>query len=71
MEFQKTFLLTYQSFTTPENLLKKLSQRYKVPENKFDVNQTKVIQLRVINVIRKWLEEHFHEFNDQQVWNFL
>lgn len=31
MEYVKTFLLTYQSFTTPAKLLQKLIQRYHVP----------------------------------------
>lgn len=32
IEYLKTFLLTYQSFTTPQKLLQKLIQRYHVPQ---------------------------------------
>ena len=31
----KTFLMTYQSFTTPRKLLEKLFQRYEVPLNRY------------------------------------
>lgn len=32
MQFVKTFLMTYQSFATPEKLLAKLIQRFDVPK---------------------------------------
>lgn len=61
MEFVKTFLYTYQSFATPEKLLKKLIERYNVvrPEGmsfrEFAVLK-QTIQARVINALRLWVE---------------
>ena len=61
IEFVKTFLLTYQSFSTPDKLLRKLIERYNVvipegmPRSQFGhVRQT--IQARVINALRLWVE---------------
>ena len=57
----KTFLYTYQSFATPEKLLKKLIERYNVvrPEGmsfrEFAVLK-QTIQARVINALRLWVE---------------
>jgi glycine hydroxymethyltransferase/Rap guanine nucleotide exchange factor 1 len=51
----RVFLYTYQSFTTPEMLLKKLIQRYHVPipkgmeEDKFKTELQQPIRLRVCN----------------------
>lgn len=61
LEFVKTFLFTYQAFTTPEKLLKKLIERYNVvcPEGmslkEFDVMR-QTIQARVINALRLWVD---------------
>ncbi len=61
IEFVKTFLLTYQSFATPDKLLRKLIERYNVvltegmALSQFNhVRQT--IQARVINALRLWVE---------------
>ncbi len=70
-KFRDTFLLTYRSFTTPDRLLEKLRQRYNVPvvdPNSEDEAATrKAIQLRVVNVVRHWLESAFFDFNDSLV----
>ena len=61
LEFVKTFLFTYQAFATPEKLLKKLIERYKVvrPERmslkEFGVMR-QTIQARVINALRLWVD---------------
>jgi len=77
MEFQRAFLITYQSFTTPEKLLQKLMQRYQVPEKKATgvseqefKSTTNTIQLRVVNVLKKWLGNHWGDLNEQQMENF-
>ena len=61
LEFVKTFLYTYQSFATPEKLLKKLIERYNVvrpdrmPFQEFTMLR-QTIQARVINALRLWVD---------------
>lgn len=61
LEFVKTFLLTYQSFATPDKLLRKLIERYNVvrpgvmPLVEF-AQMRQTIQARVINALRLWVE---------------
>lgn len=61
LEFVKTFLYTYQSFSTPEKLLKKLIERYNVvrpegmPLKTFSVMK-QTIQARVINAFKLWVD---------------
>lgn len=66
MNFLKAFINTYRSFTTPETLLNKLLQRFAVPptyrqdlseEQRNKIQQ--VIQVRVINALRQWIELRF------------
>ncbi|KAL5267719.1 hypothetical protein ACHWQZ_G004681 [Mnemiopsis leidyi] len=60
INFVKVFLLTYQAFTTPKQLLRKLIQRYNVPR---DPNMTMEefvkyrtgIQNGVINCLKLWV----------------
>eukprot|EP01087_Luapelamoeba_hula_P009404 TRINITY_DN2421_c0_g1_i5.p1 TRINITY_DN2421_c0_g1~~TRINITY_DN2421_c0_g1_i5.p1 ORF type:complete len:382 (-),score=52.20 TRINITY_DN2421_c0_g1_i5:83-1228(-) len=65
MEFTKTFLMTYHTFTTPEKFLHKLIERYYVPISKkppdvsketWETSVMKAIQIRVCNVLRKWID---------------
>ena len=71
LDFMKTFILTYQSFTTPTDLLKKLIERYHVPRQKdkgipfldFDKFRLKV-QFRVCNVIQQWIKKYQYDFVD-------
>jgi len=72
----KTFLMTYQSFTSPEILLTKLIQRYQVPrtsttekmdEETWKSTQQKPIQLRSINVVKNWVEKHYSDFNEKLI----
>ncbi|KAJ5075568.1 ras guanine nucleotide exchange factor i-related [Anaeramoeba ignava] len=65
-----TFLMTYQSFTTPKKLLTKLIQRYHVPKTQNEnedeyAKRKKVIQIKVINVCTKWIENHFSDFTEK------
>eukprot|EP00118_Oscarella_pearsei_P003292 m.13785 g.13785 ORF g.13785 m.13785 type:complete len:1275 (+) comp25228_c0_seq1:253-4077(+) len=66
LDFVHTFLLSYQTFTTPENLLAKLIQRYHIVRptdmsySDFG-NMRTSIQARVINALRLWVE-HVDDF---------
>lgn len=72
LKFVKTFLLTYQSFTTPERLLQKLIERYNVvraPNTTyadFQVTQ-KSIQARVCNAMKLWMESPQPDFEENEV----
>lgn len=73
MEFVKTFLLTYQSFVTPDDLLSKLIERYHVvrPEGmplKEFVIMRQTIQLRVINALKLWVELSVDFIGMSTVW---
>lgn len=61
MEFVKTFLYTYQSFATPDRLLRKLIERYNVvrqvgQSNKAFAVMKQTIQARVINALKLWVD---------------
>ena len=61
IEFVKTFLLTYQSYATPDKLLRKLIERYNVVRpsgmSLAEFSQMRqTIQARVINALRLWVE---------------
>jgi hypothetical protein len=69
----KTFLLTYQSFTTPSVLLRKLIERYHVPRQPYNSRRLPFdefdklrirIQLRVCNVIQQWTKKYGSDFVD-------
>eukprot|EP01102_Stenamoeba_stenopodia_P020108 TRINITY_DN7734_c0_g2_i2.p1 TRINITY_DN7734_c0_g2~~TRINITY_DN7734_c0_g2_i2.p1 ORF type:complete len:552 (+),score=95.95 TRINITY_DN7734_c0_g2_i2:3-1658(+) len=73
LDFMKTFLVTYQYFTTPETLLKLLLRRYYLrqpadedPEEWKRVVQVPV-QLRVFNIIKTWLEYYFSDFSEKMI----
>jgi len=60
--FLNTFLMTYQAFITPEKLLKKLIERYRVPSNSNISDKTKsTIQLRVCVFLKHWIEKGFKQ----------
>ncbi|KAI8982521.1 ras guanine nucleotide exchange factor domain-containing protein [Pilobolus umbonatus] len=73
-KFNITFLLTYRSFSTTEELFEELFQRYQLqpPENLFPEEyeiwkekKLKLVRLRVFNVIKSWLETYFNEEQDK------
>jgi hypothetical protein len=65
-----TFLTTYQTFTTTPQLIKKLLQRYQVPEKSFEkveeqkqftVNVVRPIQLRVSKLLKLIIDTNYRE----------
>ena len=71
LDFMKTVLLTYQSFTTPSIFLRKLIERYHVPrrmDEPFDTFEKRrlKIQLRVCNVLQQWTKKYYTDFIDAE-----
>lgn len=62
-KFLKTFIITYQSFTTPWLLFEKLKQRYQVP-GVVPEKVRNLIQLRVTIVLKHWAETQIDDFDD-------
>uniref|UniRef100_A0A6B2KZM1 Ras-GEF domain-containing protein n=1 Tax=Arcella intermedia TaxID=1963864 RepID=A0A6B2KZM1_9EUKA len=66
--FVDTFLLTYRTFISSSDLLEKLLNRYNVGESPGleaeEKESRKIIRLRVANFIKRWLTQHFHDFDD-------
>jgi len=58
------FIMTYQSFSTPEKLLQKLWERFDVPETVAE-GEKKNIQTRVCNVMKKWIETYPNDFDER------
>jgi len=65
--FLKSFIITYQSFTSPWTLLEKLEQRYNGPPSdklaRMDTQELLKIKLRVCVVLKYWIENQFHDFD--------
>merc|ERR1711916_282097 len=65
--FEKTILMTYRSFTSPEFFLKKIMQRYNVPKSACPPETDKVqwkkkvdmMQLKGIGTLKKWIQEYW------------
>jgi len=71
LNFLKTFITTFHSFTTTDLLFQKLLERYDVPrERQSDIpdeqwkqNIVLPIQIRVYNVFRNWIDMRFSDFD--------
>lgn len=63
MNMVKAFLCTYQSFTTPKTLLKKLVDRFHVPQSIPQTDKV-VIQMRICTLIKHWVEMYFGDLGD-------
>jgi son of sevenless-like protein len=69
-DFIEDFLITFRYFTTGEDLLARLVARYayELPDSlAAEARETALkwkgpVQIRVINVFKKWLETHFYDF---------
>lgn len=65
------FLMTYRTFTTPQNLVRKLLQRYLVPrdlfpgmsDSDFKVSIEYPIQLRVSKILKQLIDSHWSDFD--------
>jgi len=70
-DYVVAFLLTYRSFISPTNFLEKLIERFQMLPppfiddddlKKFQDNMQKPVRLRVFNVVKHWLTNHFYDF---------
>eukprot|EP01094_Clydonella_sp_ATCC50884_P005879 TRINITY_DN1486_c0_g1_i1.p1 TRINITY_DN1486_c0_g1~~TRINITY_DN1486_c0_g1_i1.p1 ORF type:complete len:1136 (+),score=369.66 TRINITY_DN1486_c0_g1_i1:225-3632(+) len=72
--FLQSFMLTYRSFTSPKELLEKLIDRFHQPlpegdpesVNFFAKSQQTPIRLRVFNMLKTWVQSHWHDFEDDK-----
>ena len=77
----ETFLATYKTFTTPVKLLRKLVQRYYVPDKEEFVSKeerenwektvVRTIQLRVCNIVKCLIQDHFEDFSGEETLRLL
>ena len=70
--FLKSFMMTYQSFTTSEKLLTKLMQRFNVPKSKNmtdaeHASKKLAIQPKVCAVFEAWISGYFSQLNPKFV----
>ena len=71
-DYTHAFLLSYRSFTTGDELISLIIERYNIspPEDLVHPKQLEYyyvkkivpIRMRVSNFIRTWLEDHFEDF---------
>ncbi|GAM27522.1 hypothetical protein SAMD00019534_106980 [Acytostelium subglobosum LB1] len=69
VSFMKSFLYTHQTFTTSENLLKKLIQRYSGPVNS-SLNQDPRFKQEILEPIRKRVCDVIKYWIDKCPWDF-
>lgn len=71
--FNNTFLLTYRSFTTAQELFEQLVRRFSVQppagitEDEYKVwvdRKQKLIRLRVVNILKSWFDNYWMESHD-------
>ncbi|KAI9323266.1 ras guanine nucleotide exchange factor domain-containing protein [Dichotomocladium elegans] len=76
MNFNRTFLLTYRCFCTSAHLLSLLTARFKIPTpnsltfaelEDWTENKQKLIRLRVLNIIKLWIEHYLNPDEERQI----
>jgi hypothetical protein len=55
------FLITYRSYTSPQNLLALLRRRF---EQVVESEDTKIVRIRVMNFMKQWIEKHTYDWVD-------
>jgi hypothetical protein len=61
--FMKIFIATYEDFTSPQKLLKKLTQRFRVPKKKMDAEAMQQIQSRVCSVLKVFSHSFIYSYS--------
>jgi hypothetical protein len=74
LDYMKAFLLTYRSFTTPDQLYSKLIERYNMPQpenlspeelENWKRNKLRPVQLRVCSAMKHWIESQPQDFTHE------
>lgn len=74
-DYLAAFLMTYRSFSTPKQLLDLLILRFDTPVpinclqedlQRFKEQRLTPIRLRVANVLKNWIDKHFHDFMEDR-----
>jgi hypothetical protein len=60
--YEEAFVMTFQSFTTAEELLTKLIERFRVPPDR-EESIIRKIQMRVCLAMREWIQGHYRYLN--------
>ncbi|KAJ3425553.1 ras guanine nucleotide exchange factor a [Anaeramoeba flamelloides] len=77
VRFRDAFIMTYQSFMKPEQLLGKLKQRYNAPpkkqnENEKDwVNMKDMIQVRVVSALNSWIKSGWADIDNKLLYRLI
>ena len=71
--FKDSFLYTFRTFMTPEELLDAIMLRYFLQPaagedlQAFETNKRKPLRLKVLAVLKTWIKDHFVDFENQQL----
>ncbi|KAJ6243844.1 ras guanine nucleotide exchange factor a [Anaeramoeba flamelloides] len=77
VRFRDAFIMTYQSFMKPEQLLNKLKQRYNVPPKKTNENKREwikernTIQVRVVSVLKSWIKSGWADIDEKLLYKLV